>query len=76
MWSKDGKYIYFESNLTEPRFPRGVGDTHIYRIALDKYELPFISEKIIELFKEEDKDKKKEEQKVDKKKKKQTIKTV
>ncbi|MBP7644484.1 MAG: PD40 domain-containing protein [Saprospiraceae bacterium] len=67
MWSKDGKYIYFESNLTEPRFPRGIGDTHIYRIALDKYELPFISEKFTELFKEEDKDKKKEEQKVDKK---------
>ena len=55
IWSKDGKYIYFESNLTEPNFPRGEGDTHIYRMALDHYEAPFISEKFTALFKEEEK---------------------
>ncbi|MCB0646921.1 MAG: PD40 domain-containing protein [Saprospiraceae bacterium] len=56
-WSADGKYIYFESNLTEPSFPRGGGDRHIYRMALDKYEKPYTLDKFNELFKEEDKKK-------------------
>src|SRR5690554_608590 len=44
-WSPDGKYIYFQSNLTQPSFPRGNADTHIYRMALDIYDNPFKSEK-------------------------------
>ena len=52
IWSKDGKYIYFDSNLTEPNFPRGQADANIYRMALDKYDAPFESEKVAELFKE------------------------
>lgn len=54
-WSSDGKYIYFESNLTQPRFPRGNGDTHIYSMALDTYDTPFETEKFAALFKEEEK---------------------
>nr|WP_321231807.1 S41 family peptidase [uncultured Psychroserpens sp.] len=54
-WSKDGKYIYFSANLTEPSFPRGNANTHIYRMALDKYEAPFTSEKFDALFKEDPK---------------------
>ena len=65
IWSKDGKYIYFDANLTEPNFPRGNGDTHIYRMALDKYDAPFTSNKFDELFKEEDKKKEKDEKKDD-----------
>jgi tricorn protease len=55
VWSPDGKYIYFESNLTQPRYPTGSGDTHIYRMALDTYDEPFKTEKFKELFKEEEK---------------------
>jgi len=40
-WSKDGRYIYFDANLTRPSFPRGPGNTSIYRMALDKYDTPF-----------------------------------
>ncbi|QAA82740.1 PDZ domain-containing protein [Aequorivita sp. H23M31] len=71
-WSPDGKYIYFESNLTQPRFPTGTADTHIYRVALDKFDTPFKSEKFNELFKEDDKrEKDKLEKKKEKKEKKE-----
>jgi len=56
VWSSDGKYVFFESNLTEPAFPRGNDVVHIYKMALDKYEAPFKREKYDELFKEEDKE--------------------
>lgn len=67
-WSSDGKYVYFESNLTEPRFPTDQADTHIYRIALDTYDTPFKSDKFQEIFKDEKKDKDKSEKKKEKKK--------
>lgn len=67
-WSKDGKYIYFESNLTEPWFPRGEGDSHVYRMALDNYEAPFTSEKFTALFKEKEKKDEDEDDKKSKKK--------
>lgn len=57
-WSPDGKYIYFQSNLTQPSFPRGIGDTHIYRMALDNYDAPFKTEKFNDLFKMDEKKKK------------------
>ncbi|WP_298902289.1 S41 family peptidase [uncultured Psychroserpens sp.] len=56
VWSPDGKYIFFESNLTEPGFPRGNREVHIYRMALDKYEAPYKLDKFDALFKEESKD--------------------
>lgn len=55
-WSEDGKYVYFEANLTQPSFPRGNGDTHIYRMALDNYEAPFKNDKFNELFEEKEED--------------------
>ncbi|AXT20811.1 PDZ domain-containing protein [Flavobacteriaceae bacterium AU392] len=66
VWSADGKYVYFASNLTEPSFPRGTSTVQIYRMALDKYEAPFTSDKFNALFKEEDK-KEKGKKKDDKK---------
>ncbi len=74
-WSSDGKYIYFESNLTQPNFPTGNGNTHIYRLALDTYDAPFKTEKFKELFKVDEKkdkdksDKKREDKKDDEKEK-------
>ncbi|NAS32658.1 peptidase S41 [Flavobacteriaceae bacterium R38] len=53
IWSSDGKYIYFDSNLTQPSFPFGVPDSQIYRMALDKYEAPFASDKFNALFEAE-----------------------
>ncbi len=72
-WSSDGKYIYFESNLTQPSFPTGDGDTHIYRMALDTYDTPFETEKFKELFKEEEK-KDSDKDKKDKEKAKDSVK--
>lgn len=68
-WSPDGKYIYFSSDRTKPGFPTGRVQTKIYQMALDKYEKPFKSDKVDELFAEkksdkEKKDKKKEDKKV------------
>ncbi|MBA6153013.1 S41 family peptidase [Gelidibacter maritimus] len=74
-WSSDGKYIYFQSNLMQPSFPRGIGDTHIYRMALDTYDTPFKSNKFDELFKEdEQKDKDNSDKKTKDKKEKDSIK--
>lgn len=74
-WSSDGKYIYFESNLTRPNFPTADGDTHIYRMALDTYDTPFETEKFKELFKEEEKkDSDKDKDKKDKEKVKDSVK--
>ena len=64
VWSADGKYIYFASNLTEPSFPRGTPTVQLYRMALDKYEAPFRSDKFEDLFKAEEK---KDEEKKDNK---------
>ncbi len=56
IWSSDGKYIYFSSERTQPKFPSGGnGKSKIYQMALDKYEKPFKLDKVNELFKEEDK---------------------
>ncbi len=65
-WSPDGKYIYFTSNLTQPSYPYGLREANIYRMALDKYEVPYTSAKFDELFREKkdkDKDEKNEEKK-------------
>lgn len=61
-WSPDGKYIYFTSNRTKPNYPRGMGEAKIYRIALQKYDQPYRSDKFDELFTEEEKEEKDEEQ--------------
>ncbi len=55
-WSPDGKYIYFTSNRTQPIYPTGGGDTHIYRLPLQKFDELFRLDKFKALFKEEKKD--------------------
>lgn len=51
-WSPDGKYIYFQTNRTEPTYPYGMQDPDIYRIALDIIEPDFRSDQVDQLFEE------------------------
>lgn len=60
VWSPDGKYIYFTSARHQPRYPRGGGNTNLYRLPLQRYDKPYRSDKFDELFAEEEKDKKKD----------------
>lgn len=53
-WGPEGKYIYFSSARTHPSYPRGGGDTNLYRMALHPMDEPYKSEKFDELFKEND----------------------
>ena len=55
-WSPDGKYIYFHSDRLQPSYPYGTRNAHIYRIALDKFDDPFMSDKVAALFEEKDKE--------------------
>ncbi|WP_394746788.1 S41 family peptidase [Spongiimicrobium salis] len=50
IWSPDGKYIYFGSNLTAPSYPYGLNEAHLYKMALDNYEAPFSADKFDALF--------------------------
>ena len=56
-WSPDGKYIYFASARTQPSYPRGGGNSNIYRVALDRFEQPFKSDEFDKLFIEKDEEK-------------------
>lgn len=49
-WSPDGKYIYFTADRTKPSYPRGGGNTRLYRLPLDKYRQPLRSEAFDALF--------------------------
>lgn len=78
VWSPDGKYIFFTSDQTNPSYPRGTQESKIYRMALQKYDAPYRSDKLTELFKEEekkDKEEKKEGEK-EKEEKKEKVKVV
>ena len=73
-FSPDGKYLYFNSNRTEPSYPYGLQDAKIYRLALERFDQPFRSDKFDELFAEEEKKdttkaKKEEKEATEKKKK-------
>lgn len=59
IWSPDGKYLYFESDRLQPGYPFGTKNGKIYKMALDKYNAPFKTDKYSELFKEKKKDDKK-----------------
>ncbi len=54
-WSPDGKYLFLITNRTRPGYPSGMADSRVYRMALDKWEAPYRSDKFNELFKESDK---------------------
>ncbi len=53
-WSPDGKYLYFQTNRTQPSFPYGMRDADIYRIALDQIEPKFRSDRVRALFDDEE----------------------
>jgi C-terminal processing protease CtpA/Prc/Tol biopolymer transport system component len=46
----DGKYIYFQTNRTQPSFPYGMRDSDIYRIALTDIQPEFRSDRVNRLF--------------------------
>jgi tricorn protease len=50
VWSPDGKWIYFVANRTQPAYPYGLREARMYRMPLEKHEIPFKSEKYRELF--------------------------
>ena len=52
VWSPDGKYVYYSSNLTQPSYPYGMREGHIYQMALNKYDDPFVTEEFDKLFEE------------------------
>jgi tricorn protease len=56
VWSPDGKYIYFVSSRTKPSYPFGMQNPRIYRMALDKVDDPYRSDKYNELFKTDKKE--------------------
>lgn len=55
-WSPDGKYIYFTSDRFKPNYPWGSDDDEIHRIALQKFNKDFKTEKFDLLFKADKKD--------------------
>jgi len=55
-WSPDDKYIYFTSARTQPEFPYGSHDAHVYRMPLQKFDEAFRLDKFRDLFKETKKD--------------------
>lgn len=55
-WSPDGKYIYFATSRTQPEYPYGSRDAHIYRMPLQKFDDEFRLNKFNDLFKETKKD--------------------
>jgi tricorn protease len=54
-WSGDGKTVYFHGNLTQAAYPFGLGDADLFSLALRAYDSPYRSDKVKELFKEEEK---------------------
>ncbi len=57
VWSPDSKYIYFNSSRTKPSYPFGMQNPRIYRMALEKMDDPYRSDKYNDLFKTEKKEK-------------------
>ncbi len=68
VWSPDGKYIFLNTDPLDPSYPNGTLNAHIYRLPLQKFADPFRSERLDELFEQEEdnadeKEEKKEEPK-------------
>jgi len=53
VWSPDGKYIYFNSSRTRPAYPFGLKEPKVYRMALEKFDEPYGSDKYKDLFKKD-----------------------
>jgi len=56
VWSPDGKFIYFTSNRYQPSYPFGQTDARVYRLPLQKFDLPYASDKYNQIFEEKAKD--------------------
>ena len=56
LWSKDGRYIYFISQLLKPLYPFGLPDAKVYRLPLENWDAPFKMDKYDELFSVQKKD--------------------
>lgn len=51
-WSPDGKYIYFTSNRVKPAYPYGMQNARVYRLALERVDQEFRSDRYSKLFEE------------------------
>ncbi|MGE0089933.1 MAG: S41 family peptidase [Bacteroidales bacterium] len=54
-WSPDGKYLYISANRYNPGYPRGAGETKLYRIPHYRFTSEFKSDEYTNLFKTEKK---------------------
>ena len=59
VFSPDGRYMYLLANPTSSSFPRGARNA-LYKLPLRKYDTPFKSEKVDELFRDKKDDPKKD----------------
>ena len=64
LFSPDGKYMYLLANPTATSFPRGARPS-LYKLPLQKYDTPFKSEDVDNLFKDNNDDAKKDGDKKD-----------
>ncbi len=53
IWSPDGKFIFFGSSRLKPSYPFGMQDPKVYRLALEKMDQPFRTDKFDELFRDQ-----------------------
>ncbi|SDK21485.1 tricorn protease [Catalinimonas alkaloidigena] len=49
-WSPDGRSLFFDGNLTQPNYPMGAGEVHIYQMMLHPYDAPYRSDELARLF--------------------------
>jgi len=54
-WAPDGKYLYISANRYNPGYPRGEGETKLYRIPLYRFSEEYKSDEYNNLFKTEKK---------------------
>ena len=50
LWSPDGKFLFFESSRLRPSYPFGMQTPKVYRLALEKMDEPYRTDKFGELF--------------------------
>jgi len=61
-WSSDGKYIYYTGSRSVPSYPRGAGESDLFRIPLNNYDTPYKSTLFDELFTEKKEEKESEDE--------------
>jgi tricorn protease len=49
-WGPDGKYLYFVTDRTNPTYPFGMQNGHVFRVPLARHENDFKSDKLAEVF--------------------------